>query len=87
MTMRSLNVGYIHSIWILTTLAILIYFQSLSIERFFVLYFIGFMVLEKLLRSPEDSPRFTMVMNVIMVIGVFVFIMLMLNVVLTIFIT
>jgi hypothetical protein len=70
---KSQRIVVIFGAWAFLTLAILAVFQSLSIEYFFVLCLIGFLVIVELSGPFASRPRWRSRVNVVILLGVVMF--------------
>lgn len=65
--------------WVLVVLALLVLFQSLSAEYFFVLCLIGFLIIIELSGPFMTKPRWRSRVNIIIAIGVVIFAVIVFN--------
>jgi len=73
MLTKSQKLSYIFGAWVFVVLALLTLFQSLDPEYFFVLCLIGFLIIVELSGPFTVRPEWRKRVNVAIVVGVFIF--------------
>jgi len=73
MLTKSQKLSYIFGAWVFAVLALLTLFQSLDPEYFFVLCLIGFLIIVELSGPFTVRPEWRKRVNVAIVVGVFIF--------------
>lgn len=73
MLTKSQGLVYIFAGWVLLVLTVLTLFNSLSFEYFFVLCFIGFLILVELSGPFTVKPKWRSRLDILIVIGVLIF--------------
>ena len=84
MLTKNQKLVYIFGIWIVAVLSLLVLFKSLSLEYFFVLCLIGFLIIVELSGPFIVRPRWRARVNVVIAIGVLIFAIIVVNKVLEI---
>lgn len=84
MPTKSQKLVYAFGAWMFTVLALLVLFQSLSAEYFFVLCLIGFLIIVELSGPFTVRPAWRRRVNVVIIVGVLVFGLIVVNKVLDI---
>ncbi len=70
---KSQKLVYVFAGWVLLVLTLLTLFHSLSFEYFFVLCFIGFLIIVELSGPFTVKPKWRSRLDIIIVVGVLVF--------------
>jgi hypothetical protein len=73
MLTKSRKLVYVFGAWMFVVLALLVLFQSLSLEYFFVLCLIGFLIIVELSGPFTVRPEWRKRVNMAIVVGVLVF--------------
>lgn len=73
MMAKSHKLVYIFGAWMFSVLALLVLFQSLNFEYFFVLCLIGFLIIVELSGPFTVRPEWRKRVNIVILIGVLIF--------------